>query len=67
MQPVWRDSGDLLAGVRTKKMTHTETRRHGEEKMTENGIGTIVVDCAVKMHKRLGPGLLERVYETVLW
>ena len=28
--------------------------------------GTIVVDCAVKMHRRLGPGLLERVYETVL-
>ncbi len=47
-------------------MTHTETRRHGEKKMTENEIGEIVVDCAVKMHKRLGPGLLESVYETVL-
>jgi len=34
--------------------------------MTENEIGTIVVDCAVKMHRRLGPGLLEKVYETVL-
>jgi GxxExxY protein len=34
--------------------------------MNENEIGTIVVDCAVKVHTRLGPGLLEIVYETVL-
>ena len=34
--------------------------------MNENEIGTIVVDCAVKIHMRLGPGLLESVYETVL-
>jgi GxxExxY protein len=34
--------------------------------MTENEIGTIVVDCALKVHRRLGPGLLESVYETVL-
>ena len=34
--------------------------------MNENEIGTIVVDCAVKAHMRLGPGLLESVYETVL-
>jgi GxxExxY protein len=34
--------------------------------MDENEVGTIVVDCAVKVHMRLGPGLLESVYETVL-
>jgi GxxExxY protein len=34
--------------------------------MTENEIGAVVVDCAVKVHMRLGPGLLESVYETVL-
>lgn len=34
--------------------------------MNENEIGTIVVDCAVKLHKSLGPGLLECVYEVVL-
>jgi len=34
--------------------------------MIENEIGGIVVDCAVKVHTRLGPGLLESVYETVL-
>jgi hypothetical protein len=27
--------------------------------MHENGIGTIVVDCAVELHRDLGPGLLE--------
>ncbi len=34
--------------------------------MTENEIGTIVVDCAVRLHKELGPGLLESVYEVLL-
>lgn len=34
--------------------------------MTENEIGTVVVDCALKVHRRLGPGLLESVYEAVL-
>ncbi len=34
--------------------------------MTENEIGTIVVDAAVKVHMALGPGLLESVYEIVL-
>ena len=34
--------------------------------MTENEIGEIVVDCAVKLHIDLGPGLLESVYEVLL-
>jgi GxxExxY protein len=34
--------------------------------MTENEIGTIVVDCALRIHKALGPGLLEVVYEAIL-
>ena len=34
--------------------------------MKENDIGSIVVDCAVRVHQRLGPGLLESVYEIVL-
>ena len=34
--------------------------------MTENEIGKIVVDVAINVHKGLGPGLLESVYETVL-
>lgn len=34
--------------------------------MPENEIAKIVVDAAFQMHKRLGPGLLESVYEVVL-
>ena len=34
--------------------------------MTENEIGEIVVDCSVNLHKDLGPGLLESVYEAIL-
>jgi GxxExxY protein len=33
--------------------------------MTENEIGKIVVDTAVRLHQELGPGLLESVYEAV--
>lgn len=34
--------------------------------MTENEIGKIIVDAALKVHRQLGPGLLESVYEVVL-
>jgi GxxExxY protein len=45
-------------------MSHTEPQNRKE--LTENEIGQIVVDCAVRLHKELGPGLLESVYETIL-
>ena len=34
--------------------------------MTENEIGTIIVNAAIAVHRELGPGLLESVYEIVL-
>ena len=34
--------------------------------MTENEISKIVVDACYKIHLKLGPGLLESVYETIL-
>ncbi len=34
--------------------------------MTENEIGKLVVDSAVTVHRELGPGLLETVYEVIL-
>ena len=34
--------------------------------MPENVIGKHVVDVAVQIHRELGPGLLESVYETIL-
>lgn len=33
--------------------------------MNENEIGSIIVDSAVRLHRALGPGLLETVYEAV--
>ncbi len=35
--------------------------------MTENTISQIVVDCALKVHQNLGPGLLESAYEECLF
>ena len=34
--------------------------------MTENEIGKVAVDAALSIHRGLGPGLLESVYEAVL-
>ena len=34
--------------------------------MDENDIGKQIIDAAIGVHKELGPGLLEHVYEVVL-
>jgi len=34
--------------------------------MTENEIATTIVDAALKIHRTLGPGLLESVYQAAL-
>jgi GxxExxY protein len=34
--------------------------------MTENEVGKVILDSAIAVHKELGPGLLESVYEIVL-
>lgn len=35
--------------------------------LTENELSAIIVDTAYKIHKELGPGLLESVYEAILY
>ncbi len=34
--------------------------------MTENEVSGIVLDCCIRIHRKLGPGLLESVYEHFL-
>ena len=38
-----------------------------KEELTENEISKIIFDCALKIHKNLGPGLLESAYEECLY
>lgn len=42
-------------------------RRDAEgQRMTENELGTIIIESAIAVHRELGPGLLETVYEVAL-
>ena len=34
--------------------------------INENEIGTIIIEIAINIHRKLGPGLLESVYEIIL-
>lgn len=34
--------------------------------MSENQITEIIIGCAIKIHRKLGPGLLESAYQTCL-
>ena len=34
--------------------------------MNENDLSAIIVDCCYRIHTKLGPGLLESVYEEIL-
>ncbi|GAA3716430.1 GxxExxY protein [Sphingomonas cynarae] len=47
-------------------LVHAETRRRGEEVRDIDEISGDVLDLALRIHRDLGPGLLESVYETVL-
>jgi len=47
-------------------MIHGLSRRESAGPMTENEIAKVVVDAAFHVHSKLGSGLLESVYETVL-
>ena len=39
---------------------------NARKELSENEIGTILIDSAIGIHRQLGPGLLESVYEVIL-
>lgn len=47
-------------------MVHAETRRRGEDKPAIDDLSAEVLDACIAIHRELGPGLLESVYELVL-
>lgn len=46
-------------------MSHTEKKFHHRE-MDINELTGLIIQLCIKIHKKLGPGLLEAVYEEVL-
>src|SRR5690606_23692207 len=54
-----RGAGEGIVGF-------TRRRRDAEGLLEIDDISAEVVDAAIGIHRRLGPGLLESVYETVL-
>ena len=52
-------------GFTTQRRGSAETQRRIIN-MKENEISGIIVDTAVNIHKKLGSGLLENVYEVIL-
>ena len=63
-----------LGGVNPRLTLHAKTQRSAEKNvwdfalvcLTENSVAREIVDAAYRVHTRLGPGLLESVYETAL-
>lgn len=51
---------------RRKEVEQTNAGGDHQFTMTENDVATVIVDAAFQIHQRLGPGLLETVYEVVL-
>ena len=56
-----------MSRINRRRKGVTQRRKDAKIRiMTENEIAKIIVDVAFQIHKRLGPGLLESVYETLL-
>jgi iron complex transport system substrate-binding protein len=60
-----REEGTSREDAKARREEGT-SREDAKARRDVEEIATIVVDCALNLHKDLGPGLLESVYETVL-
>ncbi len=49
-----------------KSMEQIISRKDAETQSKENEIGAVIVDASIEVHRLLGPGLLESVYESAL-
>jgi len=49
-----------------KSMEEMISREDAEAQSKENKIGSVIVDACIEVHRLLGPGLLESVYESAL-
>jgi len=62
-----RDTSTSLGIVSRNERKEGATNATEKEKfMHENDIAKLILDCAFKIHKEVGPGLLESVYEELL-
>ena len=51
---------------RTETTETTETTEFAEDKYAFSEITDKIIKCAIEVHKTLGPGFLENVYESAL-
>lgn len=49
-----------------KSIEEIISRQDAETQSKENKIGSLIVDASIEVHRLLGPGLLESVYESAL-
>ena len=64
-----RETNLLYAGILREDLFHAKPRSTRKERgmgLNIEELSAVVVDTAFHLHKDLGPGLLESVYETVL-
>ncbi|HQM49320.1 MAG TPA: GxxExxY protein, partial [Candidatus Hydrogenedentes bacterium] len=57
---------DLIVSIKTRTNSYGDTGNTKIKSSEQNERGSIIVDCAVALHRETGPGLLETVYEAVL-
>ncbi|MEW6061045.1 MAG: GxxExxY protein, partial [Bacteroidota bacterium] len=53
--------------LREKQSLATSQRTQRETTMNENELSKLILDYCFKIHRELGPGLLESVYEEILY